>query len=203
MFETLRADIERTKADIASRMPGRRPVGTLRVLLTVTTWPVIWLRFGNWAVKRKYKISRSLGILLLFLTKPLMQIFARVLISHRAQIGPGFVIRSSYGLLIGPHTNIGRNFTVEAGCVISGVYGDNVYFAPGAKTLAQPRIGNNVVVTANSLVLADVRDNATVYGIPARARAADGISRVEPRPTPVNGGSPNFGRVEDTSPRTN
>src|SRR5689334_19894083 len=111
MLEILRADIERTKADFANRVPPpRHPVGTVRVLLTATTWPVIWLRFGNWVVQRKHKVSRFFGILMLFLTKPVMQIFARVLISHRAQIGPGFVIRSSYGLLIGPHTRIGRNF---------------------------------------------------------------------------------------------
>ncbi len=68
--------------------------------------------------------------------------------------------------------------------MIAGVFGDNVYFAPGAKTLAQPRIGNNVQVTANSLVLADIRDDCTVYGVPARVRGADGVSRLERPPTP-------------------
>lgn len=179
MFNTLRVDIERTKADIASRadLPIRR-VGTLRVLLMVTTWPVIWLRYCGWALRQRNAIVRSCAMFVAMCCKPVIQFFAGVLISPRASIGPGFVIRSSYGLLIGPHTDIGANFTVEGACVISGVFGDNVYFAPGAKTLAQPRIGNNVQVAANSLVLADVPDNCTVFGVPGRIRAGDGIQRV-------------------------
>ena len=36
------------------------------------------------------------------------------------------------------------------------------------------KIGNNVVVAANSLVLTDVPDNMTVIGVPARIRIPGG-----------------------------
>jgi serine O-acetyltransferase len=46
--------------------------------------------------------------------------------------------------------------------------GDNVYFGPGAKVIGDTKVGNNVVVAANSLVITDVADNTTVIGVPAR-----------------------------------
>jgi serine O-acetyltransferase len=55
--------------------------------------------------------------------------------------------------------------------------GDNVYFGPGAKVIADTRIGNNVVIVANSLVLSDVRDNTTIAGVPARIRLPGGQPR--------------------------
>jgi carbonic anhydrase/acetyltransferase-like protein (isoleucine patch superfamily) len=52
--------------------------------------------------------------------------------------------------------------------------GDNVYFGAGAKVMGGAKIGNNVVVAANSLVLTDVPDNMTVIGVPARIRLPGG-----------------------------
>jgi len=49
-----------------------------------------------------------------------------------------------------------------------------VYFGPGAKVIGHARIGNNVVVVANSLVMTDVPDNTTVIGVPARIRLPRG-----------------------------
>jgi hypothetical protein len=39
------------------------------------------------------------------------------------------------------------------------------------------KIGNNVVVAANSLVLTDVPDNMTVIGVPARIRLPGGRAK--------------------------
>jgi serine O-acetyltransferase len=52
-----------------------------------------------------------------------------------------------------------------------------VYFGPGAKVIADTRIGNNVVIVANSLVLSDVPDNTTIVGVPARIRLPGGQAR--------------------------
>ena len=46
--------------------------------------------------------------------------------------------------------------------------GDNVYIGVGAKVLGNIRIGNNVKIGANAVVIKDVPDNATVVGVPAR-----------------------------------
>ena len=48
------------------------------------------------------------------------------------------------------------------------VVGDNVYLGAGAKVIGQVRVGDGANVAANSLVVTDVPDGATVMGVPAR-----------------------------------
>lgn len=48
------------------------------------------------------------------------------------------------------------------------VIGDNVELAVGSKVIGKIRIGNNVVVAPNAVVVKDVPDNAIVGGVPAK-----------------------------------
>ena len=104
------------------------------------------------------------------------RVFTSVHIDVHAEIGPGFVIHSVYAINLGK-TKIGRNFTIATGCLISHAcrgIGDDVYFGPGAKLVGDAKIGNNVTVAANSLVLTDVKDNMMIMGVPARIKLPGG-----------------------------
>jgi serine O-acetyltransferase len=46
--------------------------------------------------------------------------------------------------------------------------GDNVDIGAGAKLLGKVRVGNQVRIGANAVVLTDVPEGATVFGVPAR-----------------------------------
>lgn len=46
--------------------------------------------------------------------------------------------------------------------------GDNVLLGAGCKVPGPYSIGNNVTVGANSVVMASVASNQTVFGVPAR-----------------------------------
>jgi serine O-acetyltransferase len=73
--------------------------------------------------------------------------------------------------IIGENCTIGTCVTLGGrGKGIEGapIIGDNVYISSGAKILGPIRIGNNVIIGANSVVLKDVSDDKTVVGIPAR-----------------------------------
>ncbi len=48
------------------------------------------------------------------------------------------------------------------------IIGDNVDISTGAKILGPVRIGNNVIIGANAVVVKDVPDNCVVAGIPAQ-----------------------------------
>lgn len=48
------------------------------------------------------------------------------------------------------------------------IIGDHVYIGAGAKVLGPIRIGSNVVIGANAVVVDDVLDGVLVAGIPAR-----------------------------------
>ena len=46
--------------------------------------------------------------------------------------------------------------------------GDNVMVGAGAKVLGPFKIGNNVKIAANAVVLEEIPDNCTAAGVPAR-----------------------------------
>lgn len=48
------------------------------------------------------------------------------------------------------------------------IIGDNVLIGTGACILGNVRVGNNVKIGANSVVLTDIPDNCLAVGVPAR-----------------------------------
>jgi serine O-acetyltransferase len=176
MFENLREDIDR--AMYQARPDGWKPTfrHRLEVCVRHSTLPVIAYRFGHWALGVRIPIiGQLLRMAGLFLRK-FAEILTSVHIDVHAKIGPGFVIHSVYAINLGK-TTIGRNFTIATGCLISHAcrgIGDDVYFGPGAKLVGDAKIGSNVTIAANSLVLTDVRSNMMVMGVPARIKLPGG-----------------------------
>jgi serine O-acetyltransferase len=193
MFATLRADISRAMRETRDD-PNWKPTWKqkLNVCLRHATWPVIAYRYSRWTLAVRIPIAAQLLRLSALLFRKWTELFTSVHIDVNAEIGPGFVIHSVYAINLGKAT-IGKNFTIASGCLISQAcrgIGDNVYFGAGAKLIGDARIGNNVVVAANSLVLTDVRDNLMVMGVPARIRLPGGkpqrfIRKPEPAKAPV------------------
>lgn len=70
---------------------------------------------------------------------------------------------------IGDRVLIGQNATV-GGSFGSGspVIGNDVWIGPGVRILGDIRVGNNVVLGANAVVVKDIPDNCIALGIPAR-----------------------------------
>jgi serine O-acetyltransferase len=176
MFETLRADLDRAmrQARPDDWKPGLKH--KIEVCLRHATWPVIAYRYGHWTLGVRIPVIGQLVRLSGLMFRKWTELFTSVHIDVHAKIGPGFVIHSVYAINLGK-TNIGENFTIATGCLISHAcrgIGDNVYFGPGAKLVGDAKIGSNVVIAANSLVLTDVRDNMMVMGVPARIKLPGG-----------------------------
>jgi serine O-acetyltransferase len=57
--------------------------------------------------------------------------------------------------------------------------GSRVQFGAGAKVLGRVRVGNDVIIGANAVVVRDVPDFAVVGGVPARV-----LKMRTPQPTP-------------------
>lgn len=177
MFENLRQDIDRALRETRNDPNWQPSMGKrLEGMIRHATWPVVAYRFSRWARGVQIPlVGQLLRISALFLRK-FVEVFTSVHIDVRAEIGPGFVIHSVYAINLGA-TKIGKNFTIATGCLISHAcrgIGDNVYFGPGAKLVGDAKIGSNVVIAANSLVLTDVRDNMMVMGVPARIKLPGG-----------------------------
>src|SRR3954447_2109618 len=176
MFETLKADIDRAMRQ--ARPDDWKPSfkHKIEVCLRHATWPVIAYRYSHWTLGVRIPVVGQLLRLSGLMFRKWTELFTSVHIDVHAKIGPGFVIHSVYAINLGK-TKIGENFTIATGCLISHAcrgIGDNVYFGPGAKLVGDAKIGSNVVIAANSLVLTDVRDNMMVMGVPARIKLPGG-----------------------------
>jgi serine O-acetyltransferase len=108
-----------------------------------------------------------------------------------AEIGSDFFIDHGGGVVIGETSKIGNNVTLYQGVVLGGTtdkptkrhptLGDNIVVGSGAKLLGAIKIGDNVKIGANSVVIEDVPPNSVVVGIPGKiiAREGEKIERVD------------------------
>ena len=177
MFDILRADMSRAMRETRND-PDWKPTWRNKVNVAIrhATWPVIAHRYGHWTLGVRIPVIGQLLRISGLMFRKWTELFTSVHIDVNAKIGPGFVIHSVYAINLGK-TTIGENFTIATGCLISHAcrgIGDNVYFGPGAKLVGDAKIGSNVVIAANSLVLTDVRDNMMVMGVPARIKLPGG-----------------------------
>ena len=106
-----------------------------------------------------------------------------------AKIGKGLLIDHGMGVVIGETTEIGDNCTIYQGVTLGGTgkdkgkrhptLGNNVLVGAGAKVLGPIKIGDNVKIAANAVVLQEVPPNSTAVGVPARVVKRDGV-KVDP-----------------------
>lgn len=178
MFNNLREDL-RAVIQNAAEMGHQWRFPWMKALFQMGTLAVVSYRVSHWVEGVRIPVIRPLLKILLWPFRRLVMMLTGVNIMSRAEIGPGMVIHSTYGLHVG-QTRIGARCTLASGVFIpSGVrqVGDNVYFGAGAKVLGDTKIGNNVVVMPNSLVVSDVPDNITIVGVPARIKLPRGRSQ--------------------------
>jgi len=101
-----------------------------------------------------------------------------------ATIGRGFFIDHGMGVVIGETAEIGDYVTLFQGVTLGGTgkergkrhptLGNHVVVGAGAKVLGGIRIGDNVKIGANAVVLRTVPANSTVVGNPGRIVRYDG-----------------------------
>lgn len=122
-------------------------------------------------LRRRYLLARIISQITRGLTG--------VEIHSGAIIGKKFFIDHGMGVVIGETAEIGDNVTIYHGVTLGGTGKDkgkrhptvenDVVIGAGAKLLGPIRIGTGAKIGANSVVLKDVTQNATMVGIPAKA----------------------------------
>lgn len=96
------------------------------------------------------------------------------IISPSAEIGENLKLPHPTGVVIGLDAKIGYNCTIYQQVTIGQKnekypsIGNGVTIYPGAKVVGDVKIGNNVVIGANAVVLKDLPDNCIAVGVPAR-----------------------------------
>jgi serine O-acetyltransferase len=118
-----------------------------------------------------------LGFLYLVLAK-LAEIMCSVTIGVSATIGKRLVIEHSGAIVVHGNSVIGDDCIIRQGVTIGNkrladplgapIIGNRVSVGAGAKILCRVRVGNDVEIGANAVVIHDVPDGAIAVGIPAR-----------------------------------
>lgn len=113
----------------------------------------------------------------------LLSLFVRwwtgIEIHPAAKIGAGFFVDHGAGVVIGETAEVGENVTLFHGVTLGATgnekshkrhptLGDNIFVGSGAKLLGPITVGSNSKIGANSVVLRDVPEGATVTGVRAR-----------------------------------
>lgn len=157
---------------------SKKPGSTMRYLWKLLSHAgfraVTLYRLGHWCLEKKLFHMAALIEQLIFHT-------CYCEIKTAAEIGPGFLISHTPGLVIGGGTRIGNHCDVRQNVTFGGNFNktdeagrtqpwlaDNVSVAAGAVILGPVKIGQNAIIGANSVVTRDVPENVIVSGIPAQ-----------------------------------
>jgi serine O-acetyltransferase len=146
---------------------------------------VVHYRLGSFAYRmlQKNKLVASIPLLIYMVIGIFLRFFRHVEISYRAQIGPGLFLGHASCIYIGD-AKIGKNCNLTHSTTIGwglgthkagGVpeIGDNVWIGPNSVITGSIKIGNDVVISAGSVVARDIPDRSLVMGNPARVIQSD------------------------------
>lgn len=157
-------------------------------------WSIASYRLGNWlyTTRPNTLIRIPLKILSIFTLK-WCEVFMEMCIDPQATIGPGFYIGHIGGVHINPGAVLGRDCDVAHRVTIgtsalgrqgAPTIGDNVYIGTGATLIGKIKVGSGAKIAANTLVISNIPEGATVMGVPGRVVMQPPIARkpdVQPR----------------------
>ena len=168
-------------SDFLQSIIDRDPAAKSKLSL-ILTYPgvkaVFFHRIANFFSTAKFHLlARIISQLSRFLTG--------IEIHPNAKIGKNLFIDHGMGVVIGETSEIGDNVTIYHAVTLGGIspsvdserqrhekrhptIGDGVVIGSGAQILGPVKVGNNSRVAANAVVVNDVKENATVIGIPAK-----------------------------------
>lgn len=147
-------------------------------LLGLGFWALAVYRFGHARFIVRNKIVRAPWTIVYIILNKLVEIFCGICIGATARIGHRLSIEHHGGIVVHGAAVIGDDCMLRHGVTIGNTgmddplgaptIGDRVQMGAGAKILGRVRVGNDVIIGANAVVVKDVPDCAIVGGVPAR-----------------------------------
>ncbi|MGZ5339177.1 MAG: serine O-acetyltransferase [Thermoleophilaceae bacterium] len=160
------------------RDPAARNVGRAEILLT----------YGGVQAVLAHRISHALDEVGIPLAPRVLSNVVKVVtgveIHPAAKIGRGLFIDHGAGVVIGETSEVGDDVTMYQGVTLGGTgfargkrhptIGPEVMIGSGAKLLGPIEVGARSKIGANTVVIHDVPENATVVGNPGHPVRVDG-----------------------------
>jgi serine O-acetyltransferase len=139
-------------------------------------WVMVVYRFGRWRYDVRPVLARKFFSFVYKVLYKFVQIVTGIELPCEVVVGQNFVIDHFGGIVISGYARFGDNCRIRNGVVVglrrveekcAPIIGNNVDIGTGAKVLGPIRIGDNVIIGANAVVLCDVPDNSVAVGVPA------------------------------------
>ena len=179
-----RADVDRFRAD---RPEMKGPLKRFRIiLLTESLWAIGVYRFGQYLYFEAPSAVRALLWIPYEIAHKVLELIVDIHLWPDTRIGPGLYIAHYGGIWINPRATLGSNCNLAHGVTIGApigdapVLGDRVFIGAGAVITGRVRIGSGAVIGANSLVVANLPENAVAIGVPARVLSYTGSAKLIP-----------------------
>lgn len=147
-------------------------------------WAMAVYRYGRWRYTIRWRWLRVPFSFVYKVLKPISEVLTGIELPCEATLGRRFRIDHFGGIVISGDAVFGDDCVIRNGVTVGLKYtgqrgapilGNRVDIGAGAKILGAIRIGDDVVIGANAVVLIDVPSNSVAVGVPAR---------VLPRKTP-------------------
>ena len=142
-------------------------------------WALLVYRFGRWRYGIRPRLLRAPFSFLYKALKFVSEMLLGIELPCEAIIGRRLVIEHVGGIVISGDAVFGDDCVLRNGVTVglrnrmqrgSPILGDRVDIGAGAKLLGPIRIGNDVAIGANAVVLCDVPDHCIAVGIPAQVK---------------------------------
>ena len=142
-------------------------------------WVMAVYRFGRWRYGVRPALLRKLMSFAYHVAYKLVQVLTGIELPCEVEIGRNFVIDHFGGIVVSGYAKFGDDCRIRTGVVVglarvddpcAPVIGNHVDIGTGAKLLGRIRIGNNVLIGANAVVVTDVPDDSIAVGVPAAIR---------------------------------
>jgi len=142
-------------------------------------WTMMVYRFGRWRYGIRWRVVRLPFYFAYKLLKVIAEILTGIELPCETAVGRRLVIDHFGGIIVSGDVVLGEDCILRQGVTLglrhtgqrgSPVIGNRVDIGAGAKVLGPVRIGDDVAIGANAVVLSDVPANSIAVGIPARIR---------------------------------
>jgi serine O-acetyltransferase len=147
-------------------------------LLGLGFWALLVYRFGHARFVIPNRIVRLPWTIIYMVLNKLVEIFCGITIGSTAQIGRRLSIEHHGCIVIHGASRLGDDCLIRHGVTLGNtgsgdaggapVIGNRVDIGAGAKIIGRIKVGNDVIIGANAVVVRDVPDNAIVGGVPAK-----------------------------------
>lgn len=140
-------------------------------------WAMAVYRFGRWRYTIRWRWLRMPFSYVYKILKPVSEVLTGIELPCEVTLGRRFRIDHFGGIVISGDAVFGDDCVIRNGVTVglkhtgragAPTFGNRVDIGAGAKILGSIRIGDDVFIGANAVVLTDIPSNSVAVGVPAR-----------------------------------